>query len=163
MPKNDISEILLVDQPGNDKLCRIRTSPQRWQNFMYKEQSGCLHDVQNGCSSGTRSDKQIQRKILHVYMDPFFSFFFFFFFFFFFSSPALFENPRGDRNYRLWNVRRSRKGMPQTVKSIRLRNRCCGLFMQKGNRIAVEWKDWTISANFFACMAGWIIYIYIYI
>ena len=25
MPKNDTSEILLVDQPGNDKLCRIRT------------------------------------------------------------------------------------------------------------------------------------------
>ena len=30
---------------------------------------------QNGCSSGTRSDKQIERKILHVYMDLF-SFFY---------------------------------------------------------------------------------------
>ena len=26
---------------------------------------------QNGCSSGTRSDKQIERKILHVYMGLF--------------------------------------------------------------------------------------------
>ena len=25
MPKNDTSEILLIDQPGKDKLCRIRT------------------------------------------------------------------------------------------------------------------------------------------
>ena len=97
-------------------------------------------EEQNGCSSGTRSDKQIERKILHVYMDLFF----------FFSSPALFENPRGDWNYRLYTVHRSRKGMQQAVKSIRLRNRGCGLFMQKGNLIAVEWKDWTISTNFFA-------------
>ena len=36
---------------------------------------------------GTRSDKQIERKILHVYMDLYF--------FSFFSNPALFENPRG--------------------------------------------------------------------
>ena len=40
---------------------------------------------QNGCSSGTRSDKQIERKIFYVYT-----------FFLFFSSPALFESPRGD-------------------------------------------------------------------
>ena len=32
---------------------------------------------QNGCSSGTRSDKQIERKILQVYMDLFFFFLFF--------------------------------------------------------------------------------------
>ena len=25
MPKNDTSEMLLVDQPGNEKFCRIRT------------------------------------------------------------------------------------------------------------------------------------------
>ena len=25
IPKNDTSEILLVDQPSNDKLCRMRT------------------------------------------------------------------------------------------------------------------------------------------
>ena len=71
------------------------------------------------------------------------------FFFSFFSSPALFENPRGDRNYCLCTVR-SRKGMPQAVNSIRVRNRDCGLFMQKGNHIEVDWKDWTISTNFFA-------------
>ena len=62
---------------------------------------------QNGCSSGTKSDKQIERKILHVYMDLFF----FFFFFFVSSSPALFESPHGDRIYCLCTVRRSRKGM----------------------------------------------------
>ena len=71
-------------------------------------------------------------------------------FFSFFSSPALFESPRGDRIYCLCTERKSRKGMPQAVKSIRLRNRGCGLIMQKGNRIAMEWKDWTISSNFFA-------------
>ena len=84
------------------------------------------------------NDKQIERKILRVYG------------FFFFSSRALFGNPRGDRNYCLCTVRTSRKRMPQAVKSIRLTNRGCGLFMQKGNRIAMEWKDWTISANLFA-------------
>ena len=64
---------------------------------------------QNGCSSGTRSDKQIERKMLHVYMDLFF-----------FPSPALFESTRGDRIYCLCTVRRSRKRMQQAVKSIRL-------------------------------------------
>ena len=38
----------------------------------------------------------------------------------------------------LFFVRRSRKGMPQDVKSIRLRNRDCGLCMQKGNHI--QWN-----------------------
>ena len=129
MSKNDTSEILLVGQPGNDKLCRIRTlldavsmvkftyygavSLQKndsikgqtyvqvvfpRQNRQHLEltlwegaiaQNGCVHDVQiytgkhggsERCSSGTRSDKQIERKILHVYMDLFFFFFFFFFF-----------------------------------------------------------------------------------
>ena len=56
---------------------------------------------------------------------------------FFFSSPALFESPRGDRIYFLCTIRRSRKAMPQAVKSVRLRNKGCGLIMQKGNRIAV--------------------------
>ena len=80
-----------------------------------------------GCLSGTRSDKQIERKILHVYivyMDLFF-----------FPNPALFESPRGDRIYCLCTVRKSRKGMPQAVKSIRLGNTGCGLFMQKGSGI----------------------------
>ena len=44
---------------------------------------------QNGCSSDTRSDKQINTKILYVYMDLLI------------SSPVLFESPRGDRNYYL--------------------------------------------------------------
>ena len=44
--------------------------------------------------------------------------------------------------------------MPQAVKSIRLRNRGCGLIMHKGNRIAVEWKDLIISSNYFAWMVG---------
>ena len=78
-------------------------------------------------------------------------------FFFIFLSPALFECPRGDRIYCLCTVRRSRKRMPPAEKSIRLRNRGCGLIMQKRNRIAMEWKDWTISTNFFAWMVGWII------
>ena len=47
-----------------------------------------------------------------------------------------------------------KKRMPQAVKSMRLRISGCGLIMQKGNRIAVEWKDWTISTNFFVGMAG---------
>ena len=68
----------------------------------------------------------------------------------FFSGPALFESPRGGRICCLCIVRRRRKGMPQAVKSIRLRNRDCGLIMQKRNRIAVECKNWTISTNFFA-------------
>ena len=47
-----------------------------------------------------------------------------------------------------------RKGMPQAVKSIR------GIrvvVMQKGNRMEVEWKGWTISTNFF-CMNIWLNY-----
>ena len=99
---------------------------------------------QNWSLSGTRSDKQIERKILHVNTDLFF------FIFVFFSSPVLFESPYDDRIYCLCTIRRSRKGMPQAVKSVRLRNRGCGLIMQKRNCIAVEWKDWTISTNFFA-------------
>ena len=70
---------------------------------------------QNRCSSGTIYDKEIEREILHVCMDLFF-----------FSSPALYESPRGDRVYCFCTVRRSKKGMPQTVKSIRLRNRSYG-------------------------------------
>ena len=93
---------------------------------------------QNGCSSGTRSDKQKGNSYMCIWI------------FFFSSSLALFEIPRGDRFYCLCTVRRSRKWMPQVVKSIRLRNRGCGLIMQKGNRIAVEWEDWAISTNFFA-------------
>ena len=59
--------------------------------------------------------------------------------FFFSSSSALFESPLGDQIYYLCTVYRSRKGMPQAVKSvIRLRNRGCSLIMQMGNRIAVE-------------------------
>ena len=63
----------------------------------------------NRCSSGTRSDKQIERKILHVHMDLFF---------FFFSRVllCLFESPRGDRIYCLCTARSSRKGMPQAEK-----------------------------------------------
>ena len=61
---------------------------------------------QNWFSSGTRSDKQIERKILHVYMNLFFL-----------SSPALFESSRGDKIYCLCTVCRSRKGMPEAVKS----------------------------------------------
>ena len=38
----------------------------------------------------------------------------------------------------------------QTTTIPRLSDSEIGLFMQKGNRIAVEWKDWTISTNFFA-------------
>ena len=105
-----------------------------------------------------------------------FSFFFFFFFYLFtfffllfFSSPALFESPRRDRIYWVCTVRGSRKGMPQAVKSVRLRNRGFGFIMQKGNRIAMECVcvrvcvcgggggggegaglDWTFSTNFFA-------------
>ena len=78
-----------------------------------------------GCLSA-RVDKQIERKVLHVYMDLFF------------SNTALFETPRGDRIYFLCTVCRSRKGMPQAVKSTRLRNRGCGLIMQKGNLIALQ-------------------------
>ena len=84
-------------------------------------QNGCVHKVQiytgkdERSRTGTRvvqsSDKQIERKILHLYiMNRFF--------FFFFSCPALFESPRGDRIYCLCAVRRSRKGIPQAVKSI---------------------------------------------
>ena len=88
-------------------------------------QNGCVHKFrfipantgeQNGCSSG--SSKQIERKILHVYMDLFF-----------FSSPALFKIPHGDRIYSLCTVRRSRKGIPKAVNSIRPRIRGCGLIM----------------------------------
>ena len=68
--------------------------------------------------------------------------------FFFFSSPALFVSPRGDRIYCLCTLR-SRKGMPQAVKSIRLRNRACKLCKRD-----IVWKDWTISINFFAWMVG---------
>ena len=93
---------------------------------------------QNGCLSGTRSDKQIERKILHVYIDLLL----------FLLASCFFETPRGDRFYCLCTVRR--KGMPQAVKSIRLRKRGCDLIMQKGNCIAVEWKDWTITTNFFS-------------
>ena len=102
-----------------------------------------MHEAQiyTGKHGRARSDKQIERKILLVNMD---------FFFFFFLSPALFESPYDDRIYSLSTVRRSREGMPQAVKSIRLRNRGCGLIMQKGNLIAVEWKDWTVSTNIFA-------------
>ena len=71
-------------------------------------------------------------------------------------APALFESPRDDRIYSLCTVCESRKGVLQVVKSIRLRNRDRGLIMQKGNRIAVEWKDWTISVDFYAWMANWI-------
>ena len=63
----------------------------------------------------------------------------FFFFFFFFLSPASVESPYDDRIYCLCTVRRSRKGMPQAVKSIRLRNRVCGLIMQ--NDLPAEVKD----------------------
>ena len=43
--------------------------------------------------------------------------------FHFFSSPALFESCRGDRIYCICTVRKTRKGMPQAEKFIRLRNR----------------------------------------
>ena len=55
---------------------------------------------------------------------------------FFSSRPASFKSSRGDQIYCLCTVHRSRKGMPQEVKSIRLRNTCCGSVVQKGNRIA---------------------------
>ena len=71
---------------------------------------------------------------------------------FFSSSLAQFESPRGERIFCRCTVRRSRKGMPQAVKSIR--NSACGLIMHKGNRITVEWKDLTISVSYFAWMVG---------
>ena len=83
---------------------------------------------QNGCLIRTRSDKQIERKsyiciwTFLVFLSP---------------GPALFESPCGDRIFSFCTG--SRKGVPQAVKSIRFRYRDCGLIMQKGNRIAVEW------------------------
>ena len=74
---------------------------------------------------------------------------------FFFSSCALFESPRGDWNYCLCTAYRSRKGMPQAVKSVRLRNRGCGLIMLKGNRITVEWKRLD-HFHQLLCTKGWL-------
>ena len=63
----------------------------------------------------------------------------FYLFIFFFLSPALFENPRGDRNYCLALYVEVEGGIPQAVKSTRLRNNGCGLFMQTGE-LVLQWN-----------------------
>ena len=68
----------------------------------------------------------------------------------FFSSPALFEKPRGDRNYCLCTVRRSGKGIQTQKKGLRFihaegKSYCSGL----------ERLD---NLHQLLCMNGWLNY-----
>lgn len=82
---------------------------------------------------GARVVTDLTRKILnkghHVYMDNFF------------TSPALFDNLFKEKIYCSGTVRTNRKGMPQAIKSAKLKNRGDSIIMQRGNLSAVSWKD----------------------
>ncbi|KAL3879847.1 hypothetical protein ACJMK2_032126 [Sinanodonta woodiana] len=73
--------------------------------------------------------EKIRGKSHAVYMDNFF------------SSPTLFESLRKDKIYCLGTVRAYRKGMPEEIKTAKLKNRGDSILMTKGNLCAVAWKD----------------------
>ena len=82
---------------------------------------------------GTRVVKDLTRKITakghHVYMDNFF------------SNPTLFEDLGKEGIYCCGTARGTRKGMPETLKNAKLKNRGDFIIMQKGNLCAWVWKD----------------------
>jgi hypothetical protein len=82
---------------------------------------------------GSRVVKDLTRKITdkghHVYMDNFF------------SNPTLFEELAKETIYCCGTARGNRKGMPETLKNAKLKNRGELITMQKGNLCAWVWKD----------------------
>ena len=98
-----------------------------WERVI--RQTGCVHEVQiytRGSRTGAWVVQDVTKKqkgtLTWVSL-----FFFFFFFFFFFGSrnlKALVEI--GFTDFALYVEVRGKKGMPQVVKSTRLRNRGCG-------------------------------------
>jgi len=82
---------------------------------------------------GSRVVRDMTEKIWnrnhHIYMDNYF------------SSPALFCDLLNKGTYCCGTVRMNRKGMPQAIKSCKLKNRGEKKVMQKGQLVATVWKD----------------------
>jgi hypothetical protein len=82
---------------------------------------------------GSRVIKDLSRHLVgknHViYMDNFF------------SNPALFESLLAKGIYCSGTVRINRRGMPEAIKGVKLKERGDTLTVQKGNLVATAWKD----------------------
>ncbi|XP_061175613.1 piggyBac transposable element-derived protein 4-like [Saccostrea echinata] len=109
-----------------------RASPKNgyvheFQMYMVREAGGCTEE-----GLGSRVVKDLTRKLVHkshvVYMDNFF------------SSPELYEQLLREGVYCCGTIRVNRRGMPEAIKSAKLKNRGDSLTMQKGNLVATAWK-----------------------
>jgi hypothetical protein len=64
----------------------------------------------------------------------------------FFSSPALFESLLAEGIYCCGTVHINRRGMPEAIKGVKLKERGDTLTVQKGNLVATAWKDKKVVA-----------------
>jgi hypothetical protein len=82
---------------------------------------------------GARVIKDMTRNIFgkghHIYMDNYF------------SSPVLFEDLYKVKTYACGTVRGNRKGLPETIKSCKFKDRGEYKIMQKDNLCAWAWRD----------------------
>ena len=64
----------------------------------------------------------------------------------FFSNPALFESLLAEGIYCCGTVHINRRGMPEAIKGVKLKERGDTLTVQKGNLVATAWKDKKVVA-----------------
>ena len=110
-----------------------RASPKNGYCHEFQVYTGKVDGARTEEGLGYRVVKDLTRKIIgkghHVYMDNFF------------SSPTLFNDLYDEQIYCCGTVRGNRKGMPEEMKKIKLKNHGDSLLMQKKELCAAAWKD----------------------
>ena len=110
-----------------------RASPKNGYVHEFQIYTGSKDGRQPEQGLGARVVKDLTDKLKgkkhHIYMDNFF------------SSPELFDDLQKDKNYCTGTARLNRRGMPEALKTARLKNRGDMQVMQRGNLTAYAWKD----------------------
>lgn len=110
-----------------------RASPQNGYCHEFQIYTGKVEGGIPEEGLGARVLKDLTRKITlkghHIYMDNFF------------SSPKLFSDLYVEDIYCCGTVRSNRKGMPESIRSCKLKNRGDYKIMQKNELCATTWKD----------------------
>ena len=110
-----------------------RASPQNGYCHEFQIYTGKVEGVRTEEGLGSRVIKDLSRHLVgknHViYMDNFF------------SNPALFESLLAEGIYCSGTVRINRRGMPEAIKGVKLKEKGDTFTVQKGNLVATAWKD----------------------
>lgn len=110
-----------------------RASPHNGYVHEFQVYTGRVEGRQTEEGLGSRVVKDLTRNIQgnhHViYMDNFF------------SSPELYEYLLERDTYCCGTVRMNRRGMPEAIKGLKLKERGETVALQKGNLVATAWKD----------------------